>query len=132
MKKKNCRCEFASHRSRVLLQNFRDSIARQSRISAIKAFKEAAEAPAPRFWVSEARAVRIIQFLLKDEMEILDTMRPEKRAMYLEILNRVKLLKASNPDMALGDLVFEVVNNPAPRSFLSWQYASKIIRNNKL
>lgn len=128
MKKKNCRCEFASERSELLLRNFRESIARQSRISAVKAFKDAAEAPAPRFWVSEARAVRIISFLMKGNFEILESMHNKKKEMYLEIFRRVKTFKSQNPDMALGDIVFMVVNSPAPESYLTWGYAAKLIR----
>lgn len=126
MKKKNCNCEFADQRSSLLLRNFRESIARQSKISAVKAFKESVDAPAPRFWVSEARATRVIAMLLKGE-DPTSGMHSEKRKMYLEIFRRVKELKESNPEMPLGDLVFSVVNSPAPCSYLQWQTAGKII-----
>ena len=131
MKKKNCRCEFASERSELLLRNFRESLARQSRISARKAFQEAVDAPAPRFWVSEARAMRVITCLMKGESEILDGMHPKKREMYGEIFRRVKRMKAENPVVPLGDIVFEVVNNTAPESYLSADYVSRIIRSRK-
>lgn len=131
MKKKNSTCEFSSERSELLLRNFRESLAVQSRICAEKAFKAAAEAPAPRFWVSEARAMRVISMLMRGEFEILESMHPEKKAMFKEIFNRVKSEKMKNPDTPLGDIVFEVVNNPAPRSYLSWQWAAKIIRKRK-
>ena len=127
MKKKNCKCEFTSERSELLLRNFRESIARQSQISAAKAFRDAVEAPAPRFWVSEARAMRIISFLLKGRDEVLDGMHPKKREMYREIFKRVKTMKEENPGMPLGDVVFEVVNAPAPESYISWEWAGRLI-----
>ena len=129
MKKKNSRCEFASERSEALLRNFRESIARQSRISIQRAFSDAVEAPAPRFWVSEARTMRVITMMLKG-MDILDSMRPEKRRMYEEIYRRVMKQKEEHPDMPLGDIVFDVVNSPAPRSYMSVRYAAKIIKRN--
>ena len=129
MKKKNSRCEFASERSEALLRNFRESIARQSRISIRRAFSDAVEAPAPRFWVSEARTMRVITMMLKG-MDILDSMRPEKRRMYEEIYRRVMKQKEEHPDMPLGDIVFDVVNSPAPRSYMSVRYAAKIIKRN--
>ena len=127
MKKKNSRCEFASERSEALLRNFRESIARQSVISAQRAFQEAADAPAPRFWVSEARAMRIISMMIKG-VDILDGMHPEKRRMYEEIYRRVMKIRNEQPEMPLGDIVFEVVNNEAPSSYLTWRWCRKIIR----
>ena len=127
MKKKNCRCEFSSERSELLLRNFRESLARQSQISARRAFQDAVEAPTPRFWVSEARAMRIISFLFKGETDILEGMYSKKREMYLEIFRRVKLIKEENPEVPLGDIVFQVVNDEAPESYLSWRSAAKMI-----
>ena len=130
MKKKNCKCEFASQRSELLLKNFRESIARQSKISAMRAFREATETPAPRFWVSEARATRIINMMMKGT-DILESMQTEKRKMYVEIYKRVMKLKEENPGMALGDAVFEVVNQPAPRFYLAAVSAKNLINKAK-
>lgn len=130
MRKKNSICEFRDQRSRLLLENFRMSIARQSHISFLKAFKEAAEAPAPRFWVSEARATRIIAMMLKGS-DPLDGMRSAKRQMYLEIFRRVKEMMAERPGQPLGDIVFEVVNSEAPESYIDWQWAQRLILKEK-
>lgn len=127
MKKPNSTCEFNSERSELLLRNFRESIARQSQISLAKAFREAVDAPAPRFWVSEARAMRVVSLLIKG-IDATEGMLPEKREMFLEIFRRVKEIKNRNPFMPLGDIVFEVVNSPAPRSYITPAYAAKIIR----
>ena len=129
MKKPNAKCEFSSQRSHCLLQNFRESIARQSVISIKKAFQDASSAPAPRFWVSEARATRIISLMLKDKEDVLSAMLPEKRRMYVEIFRRVKKMMKENPEMPLGDIVFEVVNSKAPESYISWHYASILVNS---
>ena len=130
MKKPNCKCEFANQRSELLLKNFRESISRQSRISAAKAFHEAATCPAPRFWVSEARATRIIGLMLKGE-NVLSGMHSKKQEMYREIYKRVRSILDRNPGMPLGDVVFEVVNSPAPESYLTFRYAGKLISSQK-
>lgn len=127
MKKPNSICEFAAERSNFLLQNFRESIARQSIISIKKAFNDAAEAPAPRFWVSEVRATKVILQLLKGH-DATDGMLPKKREMFLEIFRRVKKLHEANPATPVGDLVFEVVNSEAPSSYLTLHHAGRLIR----
>ena len=129
MKKKNSVCEFASERSESLIRNYRESLARQSQISIKKAFEDSVESPAPRFWVSEARAMRVITMLMKGK-EILEEMHTEKQKMYLEIYRRVKELKEKNPSVPLGDILFDVINNEAPRSYLSATYAARIIKAN--
>lgn len=128
MRKKNCKAEFSSQRSQALLLNFRRSLAQQSRISSKKAFQDAAEMPAPRFWVTEARATKVISALLKG-VDLTEGMYPEKRKMYLEILARVKQRLALNPTEPLGDIVFDIVNSPAPSSYMTPDRAYRIIKN---
>ena len=130
MRKRNSTLEFASERSECLLKNFRESISRQSVISRRRALREAVEAPAPRFWVTEARATRIIAMLLKGE-DVTGGMFPEKRRMYMEILRRVREEKERHPEMPLGDIVFGVVNSEAPSSYLSEWSAYKILVTRK-
>ena len=130
MKKKNACLEFADQRSESLIRNFRESIARQSQISAMRAFEDAANAPAPRFWVSESRAARIISMMLKGE-DPTEGMYSEKREMYLEIYRRVLKMQAEEPDMPLGDIVFTVVNSRAPRFFMSWLRAKHLINERR-
>lgn len=130
MRKKNSVCDFASQRSEALLYNFRQYLAAQSQISAIKAFHHAAEAPAPRFWVSEVRATRVIYNLLKG-IDLTEGMLPEKRRMYQEILRRVKEAMEKDPGLPLGDIVFDVVNSPAPSSYLGWDRAMRLINKAK-
>ena len=127
MRKKNSRCEFANERSEALLRNFRESIARQSQISRARALQEAADLPAPRFWVSEVRATRVIQMMLKGH-NVLDGMHTAKREMYMEIYKRVKTIKELHPELPLGDIVFDVVNSQAPKSYVTPGYAGKLIR----
>ena len=126
MRKKNSKCEFASQRHESLLKNFRASLAQQSVISARRAFEDAVNAPAPRFWVTEARATRVISMLLKG-VDLTEGMLPEKRRMYLEILRRVKERLDRTPEVPLGDIVFDVVNSEAPCAYMSPETVKKIL-----
>lgn len=130
MSSKKSKCEFSSERSELLLRNFRESLARQSKISAQRAFEDSVNMPAPRFWVSEARAMRVVTMMMKG-YEVLDGMHTEKRKMYMEIFRRVKETKEKEPEKPLGDIVFEVVNSPAPRSYITWQFARLLVKNRR-
>lgn len=127
MRKKNSICEFSSERSEALIRSFRESLARQSVISLKRAFQDAVDAPAPRFWVSEARAVRVITRMIKG-IDLTEGMLPEKRKMYMEIYRRTMEFKRLHPDVSLGDIIFEIINNEAPSSYMSVRQAQRIIR----
>ena len=79
--------------------------------------------PCSRFWVSEERATAVISAMLRGQ-PILDTMRPTKREMFLEIFRRVEEKQKEFPDMPLCDIVFFVVNSPAPKFYMKPKHAS--------
>lgn len=126
MKKKNSVSDFEEERRRFLLTSFRRAIALQSEIDREKAFRTAADVPAPRFWVSENRAAAVIGKFLAGEDPTL-SMLPEKRLMYREIYSRFLRLRAERPSESIAELLFEVVNDSAPRSYMSWQTARTIV-----
>lgn len=130
MKKKKSTFEFERERNLFLLQAFRESIAAQSRISLNKAFKVAAASPAPRFWVSEARAAAVIGKMLAGE-DPTAGMQPEKRDMYRELFGRFVRLRESFPDESISELCFRLVNDEAPRSYMSWHRARILIYKEK-
>lgn len=127
MKKKNAVSDFTSERNAMLLAHFRKQLALQSQITVDKAFKGAADSAAPRFWVSETRAAVVIGRMLKEGENAIAGMYEEKKEMYREIFRRVKELKKEMPDAPVCDLVWEVVNQPAPKSYMSWQRAKRVI-----
>ncbi len=131
MKKKNSVSEFSDQRNRTLLQNFRKALAEQSRASMTKAFKLAADAPAPRFWVSDTRAAVVIAKMIAGENPT-ESMNPEKKEMYEELFRRFLELRKVRPDESIGSLVFEVVNQAAPRSYISPKRAQSIIYKAKI
>lgn len=130
MRKLNSTAEFEAQRRRFLIDNFRQVIARQSRIAVEKAFLQTAAMPAPRFWVSEARAAAVVGKMMADEAYV-EGMVEEKREMYREIYRRFSKIRRQCPEMTISDIVFEVVNAPAPRSYISWQRVRSIINKEK-
>lgn len=130
MKKIHCYSEFTSERNLHLIENFRKVIASQSKIAMQKAFSLAADAPAPRFWVSEPRAAYVIGRMLAG-CDPTSRMTPEKREMYTEIYARFLRLREHCPQASIYELVLEVVNQPAPRTYMSWQRARSVINEQK-
>ncbi len=126
MKKQNCNAEFEAHRRKFLIENFRRALAEQSRISAEKTFRMVADAPAPRFWVSERRAASVIGKMLAG-IDPTPGMHPEKKEMYLEIYRRFRQLRKIYPESSIASLIFDVVNAPAPRSYITWHRVRSII-----
>ena len=109
-----------------MLNAFRAALSAQSVIATNRAFRTAAAAPSPRFWVSEPRAAAIVGKMLAGD-DPTPVMNPEKRDMYREIFLRFKQMRRRQPDRSIADVVFDVVNAPAPRSYISWQRARSII-----
>lgn len=130
MRKINSTAEFEAVRRRFLLENFRDVIARQSQISLKRAFRDTAERPAPRFWVSEDRAALIVSKMMADE-SCVEGMYEEKKEMYREIYRRFCKIRRQSPARPVADIIFDIVNGEAPRSYLSWQRVKTIVYNEK-
>lgn len=126
MRKKNAVCDFDSDRRRFILKCFRSAIAAQSVTDRNKAFHIASSAPAPRFWVSEARAAAVIGKMLAGD-DPTPSMNPEKGEMYREIFARFLEAREYRPDDSIADILFDVVNTEAPRSYLSWQRTRSLV-----
>jgi len=55
------------------------------------------------------------------------SMNKDKREMYEEIYSRFIALRKTRPDESIYALIFEVVNQPAPRTYLSDERARSVI-----
>ncbi|MDE6577227.1 MAG: hypothetical protein K2J82_01765 [Muribaculaceae bacterium] len=126
MKKKNSYSDFDQEKRDFLLRNFRKALLGQSEFDKNKAFHIASQTPTPRFWVSEVRAAAVIGKLLSGNDPTLE-MLPEKREMFLEIYRRFLRLRAERKEETISQLLFEVINNEAPRSYLSWQTVRTLV-----
>ncbi len=125
MKHKNSVSDFIAQRNREFMRAFRIVVAQQQRFDIRKDFELVVEMPCSRFWVSEERATAIIIAMMQKK-DILKMMHFSKKEMYMEIFRRVVALKEQHPEMKLYDLVFEVVNSPAPKFYYSPRYARDI------
>lgn len=130
MRKINAVAEFDAERRRFLLRSFRETLSRQSVIDMNSAFRTAAAAPPPRFWVSETRAAAIVGRMLAGKNP-LEGMHPERREMYREIFARFMRLRAERRDASIAELTAEIVNGPAPRSYLSSETVRSVIYKEK-
>lgn len=109
---------FAAVRNRELYKAYRHALANTTYIDLRKVCRKVADTPCFRFWVSEERAFCIISEIYKGRY-VLDNMKPLKREMYIEIFKRVDALRRDNPNVPLYDLVFSVVNSPAPKFYMT-------------
>lgn len=80
-------------------------------------YRKVVEMPTRRFYVSEERASIVISNMYKGRSIV--QMRPNKREMYEEIYRRVLELKKERPNNSIYDLTFEVVQQPAPKFYLT-------------
>lgn len=108
---------FTSERNEALLKAYREQIAAVKFVRLNEIGEKIVNSPAPRFWVSEERAAAVVSAIMRCK-PVLETMRPTKREMFEEIHRRVVALKELHPDWHLCQLVFKVVNSPAPKFYM--------------
>lgn len=109
--------EFHAQRNNELMKAFRETLEKMNFINLQEAAVAVVNTPCSRFWVSEERATAVIKEMLKGR-PIVFAMRPPKREMFEEIYRRVMVIRDTKPDVPLYDIVFEVVNSPAPKFYM--------------
>lgn len=117
MKHEGCILAFTKERNREIMAAYRKAISNTDHIVIFDIAERVENTPCSRFWVSEERALAVISEM-ESNIDILSVMRPLKQEMYTEIYHRVQVMRESNPSMSLSDIVFHVVNSPAPRFYL--------------
>ncbi len=118
--------DFTHMRNSELLRAFRKVFAQKAFFDITKDYGQVVNTPCSRFWISEERATAVISAIMRGQ-PILSSMRPTKREMFLEIYRRVLAMRNDNPDMPLCDIVFHVVNSPAPKFYMKPRHAREII-----
>lgn len=117
MKSLGSALSFTAERNDALLRAFRHHVQTSPFVRLDDIGRKIVNSPSPRFWVSEERAAAVVSAIMRGK-PVLDTMRPTKREMFLEIHRRVIALKKIHPDWPLGRLVLTVVNSPAPKFYM--------------
>lgn len=108
---------FTRERNAALLRAYRTQIKAVGFVRLDEIGERIVNSASPRFWVSEERAAVVVSAIMRGK-PVLETMRPTKREMFEEIHRRVVALKRQHPDWCLCQLVFEVVNSPAPKFYM--------------
>lgn len=109
--------DFTRQRNDDIMRAFREQIAAAKVIVMPEIFKLVAESPASRFWVSEERAAVEVSRMLAGRR--FSRMRDNKREMFQEIYRRYLLLHEEFPEMSVLEVVSIVVNQPAPKFYLT-------------
>ncbi len=82
-------------------------------------------AGAPRFWISEERALRVVRSALHTGN--LPPLRTAVHNMYTDLLKAVRRLLDTTPGLTVTEAVYRAVNSPAPSFYYSPEYARCLI-----
>jgi hypothetical protein len=108
---------FTGERNAALLKAYRTCVAQTPYIRLDEVGEKIVNSPSPRFWVSDERATAVVSAIMRG-LPVLDTMRPTKREMFLEIYRRAMALRQLHPQRCLLEIISEVVNSPAPKFYM--------------
>lgn len=117
MKYFGCILDFTQQRNADLMRAFRHQLALSDFIVMPNIFELVADSPASRFWVSEERATIVISAMAAGKP--LPRMRHNKREMFDEIYCRFLIERKANPNKSTYELVAKIVNQPAPKFYLT-------------
>lgn len=128
MKKHGNRIDFTDERNLALVSLFRRKIREASLIDLDAIFLEISRTPAPRFFISEERALYLIRnFRRTGRMRV---EMPLRRRLMEDLLRVVGRLQSRTPDMSLTEAVYKAVNSPAPSYYLTPGSCRTIIYTN--
>lgn len=117
--------DFTDERNRELMRVYREKLALAHYVFMPNIFKQVANSPCSRFWVSEERAAVVISAMLVGKP--LSGMRPNKREMFEEIFKRFLELHKQFPDKSIYELSINVVHQPAPRFYMTPRTVGELI-----
>ena len=109
--------DFTKERNADLMRVYRARLAEASVIVMPVIFELVAQSPASRFWVSEERAAIVISAMVAGKP--MPRMRSNKREMFTEIYRRYLVMREACPDKSVYELVTKIVNQPAPKFYLT-------------
>ena len=109
--------EFTEQRNKELLETYKNYLDRHYLYVMPEIHKMVAESPFSRFWVSEERASIVVSAMLAGKP--LPRMNKNKLEMFKEIFTRFLQLKKIFPKRSVYDLVFDIVNQPAPKFYMT-------------
>lgn len=117
--------DFTKERNNDLLHVYRTQLKEAGFIVMPDIFQLVANSPARRFYVSEERASIVISAMLSGNK--LTKMRSNKREMFNEIFRRFLILRKQKPNSSVYHLVSEIVQQPAPKFYLTARTVGEFI-----
>lgn len=111
--------EYSNERSEDLFRVYKEYIANCKYITMPEVYKTITNMPSRRFWVSDTRAALVVSTIIREGKQVLNSMWLLKREMYEEIYNRVIELKKTHPNKSITELCSSVVEQPAPKFYLT-------------
>jgi hypothetical protein len=117
--------EFTRERNEDLMRVYREKLSEASIIVMPVIFELVAQSPSSRFWVSEERAAIVISAMAAGRP--MPRMRKNKREMFEEIFRRFVVMHEQQPDKSVYELVALIVNQPAPKFYLTARTVGEFI-----
>lgn len=124
MKRQGSKFPLETERNRSILKAFRELFTCGYNPD-LSFYQRIADCPTERFWVTEERATLVILSMLKGAR--LSNMLGTKAEMYEEIYRRYLLLRKQRPGQPVSLLVSEIVNQPAPKFYMTAKSVREII-----
>lgn len=118
MKHKGSNMEYSRERMADLMRAYDDYIASCRHIRMTDVYSAVVNRPAARFWVSDVRAALVVSAMQRSEADLAG-MWALKREMYEEIYRRVQALRSLHPELSTSELCAMVVQQPAPKFYLT-------------
>ena len=109
--------DFTRERNADLMRVYRDRLAEASIIIMPVIFQLVADSPASRFWVSEERAAIVISAMAAEYPS--SPQATTEQELFEEIYRRYLLMREDYPDKSVYELVTKIVNQPAPKFYLT-------------
>lgn len=125
MRHKGSKNEYEQERNLELFRCYKELLYQSKHIRRKEIFVKLVNMPCSRFWVSEFRAAIILSEMFKGKP--LSCVRRDSRDMYQEIFRRASIIRKEHPNMEYFMLAFNVVNQPAPRFYITPLTAEVII-----
>lgn len=115
---------YKKERECELLCAFKRELANSKHIVMNSILQRVVNSPCSKFWVTEERAAIVISNMLCGKA-IFAT--DSKREMFTELLKRYKEERKKRKTEPISRIVFDIVNSPAPKFYLSISQAKIII-----
>jgi hypothetical protein len=119
--------EFHEERDKDLWHTYLQVCENEMYSNGMDAVRRSVQHEAPRFYVSDERAVRVLSWMMNGD-ERMERMMPKRREMFHEIYRRTMALRAQHPGSSLTELVRRVVCRPAPEYYLTPKSGYMILR----